>query len=178
MLALLAGGRPDVAWIPEHDASGLATLRASVEAAGVEVVEAARPVTRPPPSRPRVGSRCWPPPVRGRSVCTTGVTGSKRRPGSVLPTGGPRGSVPVGTPVIVTGNDPLNRLFNGDVGVVVLRDGNRTVAMGGRRRRRLRYLAPARLREWERWWAMTIHKSQGSEYPHAVVSLPPAGSPS
>ena len=75
----------------------------------------------------------------------------------------------------MTGNDPLNRLFNGDVGVVVLRDGIRTVAMGGPGG--LRYLAPARLREWERWWAMTIHKSQGSEYPHAVVSLPPAGSP-
>ena len=24
---------------------------------------------------------------------------------------------------------------------------------------------------------MTIHKSQGSEFPYAVVSLPPAGSP-
>jgi exodeoxyribonuclease V alpha subunit len=24
---------------------------------------------------------------------------------------------------------------------------------------------------------MTIHKSQGSEFPHAVVSLPPSGSP-
>jgi exodeoxyribonuclease V alpha subunit len=82
----------------------------------------------------------------------------------------------VGTPVIVTGNDPVNRLFNGDVGVVVLRDGNRTVAMSGDGDG-VRYLAPARLREWERWWAMTIHKSQGSEYPHAVVSLPAAGSP-
>ena len=41
----------------------------------------------------------------------------------------------------------------------------------------LRRLAPARLGEWEPWWAMTIHKSQGSEFPHAVVSLPTVDSP-
>jgi exodeoxyribonuclease V alpha subunit len=175
VLALLAGQRSDVAWIPEHDASGLAAVRASVELAAVEVVEAAQSgdaagaleaagrikvlaATRQGP----LGLYDWSDRIEATAL-------------SVLPTGGHRGSVPVGTPVIVTGNDPLNRLFNGDVGVVVLRDGNRTVAMGGPGG--LRYLAPARLREWERWWAMTIHKSQGSEYPHAVVSLPPAGSP-
>ena len=41
----------------------------------------------------------------------------------------------------------------------------------------VRMLAPSRLDRVESWWAMTIHKSQGSEFPHAVVSLPPAGSP-
>jgi exodeoxyribonuclease V alpha subunit len=41
----------------------------------------------------------------------------------------------------------------------------------------VRYLAPSRLDRVESWWAMTIHKSQGSEFPHAVVSLPPAASP-
>jgi exodeoxyribonuclease V alpha subunit len=40
-----------------------------------------------------------------------------------------------------------------------------------------RLVAPARLDRWETWWAMTIHKSQGSEFPHAVVSLPAPGSP-
>ena len=163
VLALLAGQRSDVAWIPEHDASVLAAVRASVELAAVEVVEAAQSgdaagaleaagrikvlaATRQGP----LGLYDWSDRIEATAL-------------SVLPTGGQRGTVPVGTPVIVTGNDPLNRLFNGDVGVVVLRDGNRTVAMDGPGG--LRYLAPARLREWERWWAMTIHKSQGSEYP-------------
>ena len=41
----------------------------------------------------------------------------------------------------------------------------------------LRHLAAARLDHVEPWWAMTIHKSQGSEFPHGVVSLPPATSP-
>jgi len=87
-----------------------------------------------------------------------------------------RGGWPrVGTPVMVTGNDPINRLANGDVGVVV-HDGSRSwVAMGGAGQTRL--LAPARLGEWEPWWAMTIHKSQGSEFAHAVVALPTADSP-
>jgi exodeoxyribonuclease V alpha subunit len=35
-----------------------------------------------------------------------------------------------------------------------------------------RLIAPSRLRNHEDWWAMTIHKSQGSEFDHVVVSLP------
>jgi exodeoxyribonuclease V alpha subunit len=41
----------------------------------------------------------------------------------------------------------------------------------------LRRLAPSRLDRVETWWSMTIHKSQGSEFPHAVVSLPDQLSP-
>jgi exodeoxyribonuclease V alpha subunit len=41
----------------------------------------------------------------------------------------------------------------------------------------LRRLAPSRLDRVETWWAMTIHKSQGSEFPHAVVALPEQQSP-
>ncbi len=81
----------------------------------------------------------------------------------------------VGRPIIVTANDGINRVANGDVGVVVGRDGGMEVALmseGG-----VRLLAPSRLDRVESWWAMTIHKSQGSEFPHAVVSLPQTGSP-
>ena len=75
----------------------------------------------------------------------------------------------------MTHNDRVNDLANGDVGVVVHGDGVRWVAMSGTGG--LRLLAPARLGEWEPWWAMTIHKSQGSEFAHAVVSLPTVDSP-
>jgi exodeoxyribonuclease V alpha subunit len=83
----------------------------------------------------------------------------------------------VGKPVLVTANDPTVAVANGDVGVVVAdpHTGDRFVAMrleGG-----LRRLAPGRLDRVEPWWAMTIHKSQGSEFPEVVVSLPAAGSP-
>ena len=81
----------------------------------------------------------------------------------------------VGRPIIVTGNDRINRVANGDVGVVIKTDDGMEVALlseGG-----VRMVAPSRLDRVESWWAMTIHKSQGSEFPHAVVSLPSAGSP-
>jgi len=40
-----------------------------------------------------------------------------------------------------------------------------------------RDLQPSQLSQVETWWSMTIHKSQGSEFRHAVVSLPKMGSP-
>lgn len=83
-----------------------------------------------------------------------------------------------GRAVMVTANDQLNRVFNGDVGVVVAdreRDGRLGVAFAGPDGVRL--LEPSRLDRYEPLWAMTIHKSQGSEYTDVVVTLPPPPSP-
>jgi len=85
-----------------------------------------------------------------------------------------------GRPVIVTRNDPLHRLANGDTGLVVARDGRPTVAFPDATATEtdgIRFLSPAQLAHIDTWWAMTIHKSQGSEYRHVVVSLPPSDSP-
>jgi len=41
----------------------------------------------------------------------------------------------------------------------------------------IRELATSRLRDVETWWAMTIHKSQGSEFRRVIVTLPPPPSP-
>ena len=80
----------------------------------------------------------------------------------------------VGRPVIITRNDYITGVFNGDTGIVV-RDGGRTVvAMPGVDG--IRLVLPSQLAAVETWWAMTIHKSQGSEFAHAVVSLPDARS--
>jgi exodeoxyribonuclease V alpha subunit len=76
----------------------------------------------------------------------------------------------VGRPVIVTRNDYVAGVMNGDTGVVVRADGHAVVAMPGPDG--VRMIAPSQLDEVETWWAMTIHKSQGSEFSHAVVSLP------
>lgn len=81
-----------------------------------------------------------------------------------------------GRPIIVLKNDYVVQLFNGDTGIVV-RDasGKLTVAFpapGG-----VTYLAPSRLPEHETVFAMTIHKSQGSEFDHAMVVLPAHDSP-
>jgi len=80
-----------------------------------------------------------------------------------------------GLPIIITANDRVNRVANGDTGVVVSVDGEARVALPGAEG--IRYISPSRLSQFEPWWAMTIHKSQGSEFDHVVVSLPPAGSP-
>jgi exodeoxyribonuclease V alpha subunit len=81
----------------------------------------------------------------------------------------------VGRPVLVTANDGVNGVFNGDTGVVVTGQEGMEVALTSGDE--LRYLAPSRLDRVETWWAMTIHKSQGSEFPHAVVALPEHQSP-
>jgi len=86
-----------------------------------------------------------------------------------------------GRPVMVTANDYVNGVFNGDVGVVVRRDpaargpGSVRVAFDGAAGPRL--LDPARLDRVTTQWAMTIHKSQGSEFTDVVVTLPPPPSP-
>ena len=81
----------------------------------------------------------------------------------------------VGRPILVTRNDHPNDLHNGDTGLVV-RDGD-TVSVFFRDGAKVRSVPPVKLDRVETWWAMTIHKSQGSEFPHVVVSLPPATSP-
>ena len=77
--------------------------------------------------------------------------------------------------MLVTANDRANRVFNGDTGVVVEGDEGMEVVLASGDV--LRRLAPSRLDRVETWWAMTIHKSQGSEFPHAVVALPERQSP-
>jgi exodeoxyribonuclease V alpha subunit len=79
-----------------------------------------------------------------------------------------------GRPVLVSANDYPNRLFNGDLGVVVRRDNRSQVAFPEAPDPRL--IAPSRLTEVETVHAMTIHKSQGSEFEHVVVVVPSAES--
>lgn len=79
-----------------------------------------------------------------------------------------------GRPVMITRNDPARRLFNGDVGVVVRTDDGPRVAFATESAPRL--IAPSHLESTETVHAMTIHKSQGSEFDHVVVVLPSADS--
>jgi exodeoxyribonuclease V alpha subunit len=80
-----------------------------------------------------------------------------------------------GTPLLVTVNAPRLHLVNGDIGLVVRHPlGLRVIfdsADGPR------YLAPAELPDVEVCFAMTIHKSQGSEYDHVHLVLPSIDSP-
>jgi len=88
----------------------------------------------------------------------------------------PRGEVYLGRPVLVTRNDYSVGRYNGDVGLLVNRDGRR-MAVFPDAERGVRYLSPARLPPHETVFAMTIHKSQGSEFTHSMVVLPPTAGP-
>ena len=77
----------------------------------------------------------------------------------------------VGRPLLVTENDYGLGLLNGDSGVVIASaDGSVTAAF--ERRRETAEYAPARLGAVETVYAMTIHKSQGSQFETAAVVLP------
>lgn len=80
----------------------------------------------------------------------------------------------IGRPVIITANDRVNRVSNGDIGLTVAHHGSLAVALPAPDG--IRFLPVSRLSEAQTWWAMTIHMSQGSEFDHAVVSLPSTGS--
>ncbi len=84
-----------------------------------------------------------------------------------------------GRPVMLTTNDYGLRLFNGDAGVVVagggagpVRGSELVVAFEGR----TQPVRPGRLAQVETVYAMTVHKSQGSEFDRVALVLPPPGS--
>jgi exodeoxyribonuclease V alpha subunit len=76
-----------------------------------------------------------------------------------------------GRPVLVTENDYELRLYNGDTGVVVQTGADRVMAAFERRGEILGF-SPSRLGAVDTVHAMTIHKSQGSQFQTAAVLLP------
>ncbi|MCU7844941.1 MAG: exodeoxyribonuclease V subunit alpha [Candidatus Thiodiazotropha sp. (ex Monitilora ramsayi)] len=83
-----------------------------------------------------------------------------------------------GRPVMVTRNDYQLELYNGDTGIALpLPDDPKRVAVvfpgaDGNPR----WIPTARLPDCETVFAMTVHKSQGSEFDEVVLSLPDATS--
>jgi exodeoxyribonuclease V alpha subunit len=76
-----------------------------------------------------------------------------------------------GRPLMVTRNDYNLKLMNGDVGLCLNHTRGLRVAFpdgqGG-----MRWVLPARLDAVETVFAMTVHKSQGSEFDHVALVLP------
>ncbi|EKN6023118.1 exodeoxyribonuclease V subunit alpha [Yersinia enterocolitica] len=87
-------------------------------------------------------------------------------------TPGPSGRWYIGRPVMIGLNDSALGLFNGDIGIALpdpegelrvhfqLPDGN------------IKSVQPSRLPSHETAYAMTVHKSQGSEFEHTALVLP------
>ncbi|BDH44754.1 RecBCD enzyme subunit RecD [Salmonella enterica subsp. enterica serovar Choleraesuis] len=76
-----------------------------------------------------------------------------------------------GRPVMISRNDSALGLFNGDIGVTLRgEDGLRVwfpLADGS-----IKSVIPGRLPDHETVWAMTVHKSQGSEFDNVALVLP------
>lgn len=91
-----------------------------------------------------------------------------------------------GRPVLMTRNDYGLGLMNGDIGIALrLPEGSpeeqrqalrvafpRNDGSGG-----VRFVLPSRLNDVETVYAMTVHKSQGSEFAHTALILPEALNP-
>ncbi len=94
----------------------------------------------------------------------------------------------LGRPVLVTRNDYGLGLMNGDVGVTLALPSwtagepaprwiLRVAFSAGDGQGGIRWVLPSRLRAVETVFAMTVHKSQGSEFAHAALLLPERMSP-
>ena len=79
-----------------------------------------------------------------------------------------------GRPLLVTANDYGLGVYNGDTGVVVAAPDGLRAHIGSASASR--QLAPGRLGEVETMFAMTIHKSQGSQADEVTVLMPPEDS--
>ena len=84
-----------------------------------------------------------------------------------------------GRPILVTRNDPRTGLSNGDTGFVV-RDANHRIRVRFPELRdaegQPRLVTPSRLPPHESFFAVTVHRAQGSEYDEVAVALGPAES--
>ncbi|MFI8417466.1 exodeoxyribonuclease V subunit alpha [Serratia sp. NPDC078593] len=95
-----------------------------------------------------------------------------QRAGLIRRNAGAAGKWYLGRPVMIGRNDSALGLFNGDIGIALpdeqgelrvhfqLPDGN------------IKSVQPSRLPAHETAYAMTVHKSQGSEFDHTVLVLP------
>ncbi len=76
-----------------------------------------------------------------------------------------------GRPVMIARNDSALGLYNGDIGVALDR-GQGTRVWFPLPDGTIKSVQPSRLPDHDTAWAMTVHKSQGSEFDHAALILP------
>lgn len=77
-----------------------------------------------------------------------------------------------GTPVMVTANDYELQLYNGDIGLLWRSPQGRLEACFPQLDGQVRRLPAVSLPAHEVAWAMTVHKSQGSEFDEVLLVLP------
>jgi len=110
-------------------------------------------------------------PLRGGLSGTTGINAYlMEKLGDIFDPSG-RDSVFSGAPVIITENDYDKGLFNGEVGVILKGAGGRYSGAFARMDG-IRLFPVESLPAFEPSFAITVHKSQGSEYGSVFLALP------
>lgn len=82
-----------------------------------------------------------------------------------------------GRPVLITRNDHGLGLYNGDIGITIRGADDRLRVVFQLPDKTIREYLPSRLPEHETVFAMTIHKSQGSEFANVAMVLPDKDNP-
>jgi exodeoxyribonuclease V alpha subunit len=77
-----------------------------------------------------------------------------------------------GALIMITRNDYARGLFNGDIGIVLRHGSDGAYQAFFRQTDRLSAFPAMGLPDWELAFAMTVHKSQGSEFEDACLILP------
>ncbi|MEF3076558.1 exodeoxyribonuclease V subunit alpha [Methylobacter sp. Wu1] len=85
----------------------------------------------------------------------------------------------VGRPIMVTQNNPALQLYNGDIGICLPDhdQSGKLMVFFQRADGSVKKYLPARVPHCETVFAMTIHKSQGSEFEEVLIALPDAVNP-
>ena len=118
----------------------------------------------------------------GVEEVNTAIVGALRHAGLVSRRSGPDRRWFPGLPVIITVNDYAVRLFNGDIGIaptpiLAPATGAGRVCLVSRPEGGWRAISTARLPAHEPAFALTVHKSQGSEFDRVLLVLPRTVSP-
>ncbi|MCK4494223.1 MAG: exodeoxyribonuclease V subunit alpha [Methylococcales bacterium] len=77
-----------------------------------------------------------------------------------------------GRPIMVMENNPTTGLYNGDIGLCLNDDDNKLKVYFLMSDGEIKKVLPSRIPRCETVFAMTIHKSQGSEFKDVLVALP------
>jgi exodeoxyribonuclease V alpha subunit len=176
-LQALSTGSDAITWIPvdpaDPEADGeLDPVRTAATAAARAVIEAARAGDAHAALRALGTFRVLCAHRRGPHGVATWMARIEGWLADEIPGFGTEGPWYPGRPLLVTENDYGLRLYNGDTGVVVTTPAGR-VTTAFERRGAIATYRPARLGAVDTVYAMTVHKSQGSQFDTAAVLLPP-----
>jgi exodeoxyribonuclease V alpha subunit len=73
---------------------------------------------------------------------------------------------------MINQNDYRLGLYNGDIGIIWANEAGHLMAVFEDSAQQTKWIMPSRLPQFESVYAMTIHKTQGSEFEHVALLLP------